>query len=107
MKINKEKTVVTGLVEKLNEKFKNKPYTESTVEAIQDEIENNLLTYSKNDIDNSLFLNVSLTEEFGTTETALMQFFIANNIYMTVRIQTVIGNDGFMKISEVLEIKIN
>lgn len=110
MKINESKEVVSQCLQSLKADFIKEPYTESTMDKIQDKIEHMLLTYSKEDIEKERFLSLNIEDSSekheDADETICFRLFILDRIYITMSIDLK-EKEGFYKVNNLRELKIN
>lgn len=102
MHIKTDQPSLDLLKDKLNNDFIGKPYTETTIEKIQDTIEHALVSYSPEDIKNEQFLNPHLIYH---TNPKRLQLFITTDIFIDVAFRTNVVSD-FTKITKIEDIKV-
>ena len=102
MQLINETEALTNLKTVLNKQFRSEPFTESTIEKIQDSIELALVTYSDDDVANYRFLNAH-SKETGLNKS--LELFINADIYVEVIYKTKIS-DGFQQIDDIEDVRI-
>lgn len=104
MEIKQDKVTIKALEETLVKAFEGHSLTEHNLEKIQDVIEHELLTYSKEDVEAEKFLLLSLSN--SSTEETVFQLFIKNKIYITVSMTITVDCSGFSKIGNSIKVSV-
>lgn len=102
MQIKTNPSTLDTVKDNLIVSFVGKPYTEGTMEAIQDALEHALVTYTPEDIRQKRFLNRHLMEH---TNPKRLQLFVTTDIFIDVTFRTDSAS-GFKKISKIEDIKV-
>lgn len=104
MEIKKGEAVIKELEAKLGETFVGHSLTEHSLEEIQDVIEHKLLSYSKKDIEEERFLQLSVNNY--SKETTSFCLFIENEIFITVTMTITVDGNDFTKIGDTFKVEV-
>lgn len=102
MHIKSDQATLQQLKDELKLTFVGAPYTEGTMEAVQDATEHKLVTYDKDDIADEQFLSLHMIDS-GHAEK--IQLFVNADIFIEITFSTD-ASSGFKKIADFESIKV-